>query len=155
MPLRLLVALLALAGLTAFAPAPFPKSRRAEQAINLNNMQGTWKIISRFQYRGGRKQTELQIKSSGTHIRVSGSNWLSMEGPRTLVTWQIALDPTKKPCAVAWHFGQPQSPSWVGLIRRKGDLVEVLYYSGTQRPTSFDAPPDGTYALTLQRENGK
>jgi len=149
---RLLVALLALAGLTAFAPAPFPRSRRGEQAVDLNNLQGTWKIVSRLQYRSGRKQPQLEIKSSGTHIRVAGKNWISLEGPKALVTWQITLDPTKKPCAIDWHFGQPQSPSWVGLIRRKGGQVEVLYHSAPQRPTNFDTLPEGTYILVLQRD---
>ena len=41
----------------------------------------------------------------------------------------------------------------VGIIRRKGNRVEILYLTGShEKPKTFDPPPEGWWLLILQRE---
>jgi uncharacterized protein (TIGR03067 family) len=144
---RLLAALIALAGLTAFAPAPFPKPRQERTLIDLTRFQGTWKVIGHHNYPAGQKQ---RAEWSITHIRIAKDRWTLLEAARENATYRIGLDPKKKPCEVDWRSDQGRI-LWMGIIRRDGDVVEVLYLSATQRPADFDKPPAGSYLITLRR----
>jgi hypothetical protein len=72
---RLLLALAVLVGATAFAPAPFPK-RRPEASIDLNGLQGTWKIVRRFQYEAGQKKEMPVNQQDSSHIRIVKDTWM-------------------------------------------------------------------------------
>ena len=75
MHLRLLLALAVLVGATAFAPAPFPK-HRPEHSVDLNGFQGTWKIVSRFQYEAGQKKEMPVNQQDSSHIRIVKDTWM-------------------------------------------------------------------------------
>jgi hypothetical protein len=73
----LIIALVVLSGLTAFAPAPFPRMRReSNTAVSLTLLQGKWKPISveRFGLRG-----EKHKAWKGEYVRVEGNVWLSLK----------------------------------------------------------------------------
>jgi uncharacterized protein (TIGR03067 family) len=148
MPTRLLIAVLAVMCLTAFAPAPFPRPRREREETDLNRIQGTWRIIDRYQWVGDQK---TKPPATTTHIRIAGENWFSKTGQNESGGWRIRVDPTKKPCHIDWVNANGQ-PSYVGLVRRRGDVIEVMYHSVPDRPASFEAPPANTTLLIMQRE---
>jgi hypothetical protein len=46
-----------------------------------------------------------------------------------------------------------QNASMIGIVRRKGNRVDILYYAaGHTRPTSFENIPINWWLLELQRE---
>jgi uncharacterized protein (TIGR03067 family) len=147
MRLRLPAALAALTVLMAFAPAPFPRPGRDLTRIDLDRFQGTWKVADHHLWQAGTKQ---RSKWTVTHIRVAGHRWTLMNAGGEIVTYRIEIDPAKKPALIDWR-GERGEALWLGLIRRDGDKVEVIYYSATQRPANFDTPPSGSYLITLQR----
>jgi uncharacterized protein (TIGR03067 family) len=142
------MALAILPCLTAFAPAPFPKPLHERTAIDLNHFQGTWKVVDHHNWATGQK---LRTPWSITRIRVQKDRWTLLAGTTENASYRIELDPKKKPCTVDWR-GTRGEALWLGLIRRDGDTVEVLYFSATQRPGNFDNPPTGSYLITLKRE---
>lgn len=154
---RLLLAVVALAGLTAFAPAPFPKSQR--DTISLERIQGTWKVISLEVIEKG--NVPKQIDLSYTHIRVKEDYWQTLvinDGKINLdllINERLAIDGTRKPARIDWFiFGppRPERPGMVGIIRREGDRLRILSSGPENRPTSFENPPIDSWLLTLQRQ---
>jgi uncharacterized protein (TIGR03067 family) len=153
MYLRLLIVLLVVTGLTAFAPAPFPRPKRDnDQMINLDRFQGTWKVISLETTGVGGRHT--RINWSITHIRIAQDRWTFLQNRIENTTYQIALDPGQKPCTIdyRWPGNQGGQPAMVGIIRRKGDRVDIVYLSGTNRPRNLDDPPPNFWLLKLVRE---
>jgi hypothetical protein len=64
------------------------------------------------------------------------------------------VEPNQKPAAINWYVGQQkENPGMVGIIRREGDRVTILYYATNpnQRPKTFDNPPVGWWILTLRK----
>ena len=150
---RLLLALLAPIGLLAFAPAPFPrKNRPATSILDMNSLEGTWKVERVEQsVRGGYNRSPSMI----THIRIQGGNWTFMRGNggtlRPTNSFRLALHPKRAPVWLDGMRGLGKSPSMIGIVRRAGDTVEVLYRFGGTRPDSFERPPVGCWRLTLRR----
>jgi hypothetical protein len=85
-----------------------------------------------------------------THIRVEKDRWSLHEGAREVVSYRIEVHDKKKPCHIDWR-GQRGEALWLGLIRRDGDLVDVMYLTASKRPADFENPPTGTYLINLQR----
>jgi uncharacterized protein (TIGR03067 family) len=156
---RLALALIALAGLTAFAPAPFPRQRRIDTSVSLEVLQGKWKVVKIEEVTGpgGRvRRTTLAAEA----IRFDRTHWtLLQSGDQEYVKNVFRLDTGRRPAAIDIYdrdrsrldSGVP--PIHVGLIRRAGDTVEILYYSAApaERPSSFENPPVGWWLLTLKR----
>jgi hypothetical protein len=74
---RVVVAVIALFALTAFAPAPFPRMRReSNTAVSLTLLQGKWKPVSmeRFGLRGEKRKEQF----TGS-VRVVGEVWSFLE----------------------------------------------------------------------------
>jgi uncharacterized protein (TIGR03067 family) len=134
--------------LVGFAPAPFPRPRRNDTDINLARFQGTWKVVAHHAWQNGQKRPSPW---SITHVRVRQHQWTLLEGAREVVSYRIELHPNNKPCHIDWRGTQGEA-LWLGLIRRKADRVEVLYYSASNRPANFEAPISGSILITLQRE---
>jgi uncharacterized protein (TIGR03067 family) len=150
--LRVLLALVGLVGMTAFAPAPFPKRRPEPPALDEKGFQGTWKLVRKYQCHGAQKQLRPPNVGGTAYIRINGNTWTSMtQKVAGGSDWRIAVDFSKQPCTIDWLSAAGQV-SYSGLARRKGDTVEVMYYSGTRRPASFDNTPPNTELLILQRE---
>jgi uncharacterized protein (TIGR03067 family) len=149
---RLLIAVLTLVCLTAFAPAPFPRARRDRDHLDLNSVQGTWRVVSMQRSQGNRQYTTINWHIS--HIRIDRDEWTFLhQGNRPNALYYLSLDPGKKPGHINWHNRRGGPLSMAGLIRRNGEVIEILYLASTIRPGSFEDPPANYYLLTLKREN--
>jgi uncharacterized protein (TIGR03067 family) len=166
MRIRLLLAAVALAGLTAFAPAPFPRPRHDPTRIDLERLQGTWKVVSLVQTKAGGKRVPIrwgvlavcttQPPPGVTHIRIRKDVWTYLERQpngqmHENTSYRIAVDPAKKPCAIDFRYLTGPAAIALGIIRRQGEEVEVLWYPTTRRPSSFDDPPLNHWIITLRR----
>src|SRR5258708_4107102 len=149
MPSRLLFAAVALAALTAFAPAPFPRPRRESNAIDLTSFQGTWRLVRQQVAQAGGTYHDTNI--GVTHIRVVRDRWTFLnKGGTENASYFLKLDSVKKPCPLDFSGEVGGRVQMMGIIRRRGQTVEVLYRGGTNvRPESFEKPPQGYYLLTL------
>jgi uncharacterized protein (TIGR03067 family) len=140
----------------AFAPAPLP---RPTSSINLEGFQGRWKVI-RMEItlpNGGLREWNWHVKT----IRVRGGHMAYLQGNASdarAEEFPFAISPGKGLAAIDWWLpGQKPdgSPRMVGLMRRRGDTLQVLYKPGTglaDRPKQFEDPPEGWYLKTLKRE---
>src|SRR5262245_61419326 len=93
---RATFALIALIALTAFAPAPFPRSGQREDsntAISLARFQGKWKVESFEVYQqGGNKHRSGFIE----RVIVKGDQWiLSHADDKPHYTYRIVIKPSK------------------------------------------------------------
>jgi uncharacterized protein (TIGR03067 family) len=157
---RVIVSLVALACLTAFAPAPFPSPRRnkhADDVISLETFSGRWRVASMKQCSADGNHRPYVWSVS--HVRVKDGVWaFQYNNGGAETTYRLTIDNAKQPAhldfwAVGGGGGQGQAPPGGGIIRRKGDVVEIIYvFGGNNRPVSFERPPAGQYLLTLQRE---
>jgi uncharacterized protein (TIGR03067 family) len=125
---RLTLTLTALA-LTAFAPVPRPRPCNARTAIDLERFQGTWEVLG---FCGWDRGVQARSDTVITHIRVQKDNW-TLLGDGVSVTYRIELDPSKRPCHITWR-GERGEPLWLGLIRRDGDAVDVIFRTATRSP---------------------
>lgn len=155
MNVRLLFALLVIALLTAFAPAPFPRSgRRGDtDTISLKSLQGVWRVTRSEQ---SQKDGSYQpYRTTLTHIRIEEDQWCFSSHEKLVNRFSLAVDGTKKP---AWLTFYPKGKArhtteGVGIIRRTGRAFQILYTWGGEpvRATSFEAPPNQQWLLTLER----
>ncbi len=144
--MRRVLPLLALLSL-GFAPAPLPRPDRDKTRIDLKLFQGTWRVAGHHQWLdGAKKPSPWNI----THVRVQNDQWTLLEANREVVTYRIEVHPQKKGGHIDWR-GTMGEALWLGLIRRDGDSVEVIYLSANQRPGDFAAPPSGSMLIALQR----
>lgn len=162
MKTRLLVAVfgLVVAGsLPAFAPAPFPRTSRRKEAneISVATFQGTWRVAGMMHTK--KDGTHRPYTWSISHVRVDGKTWTFLDDKGTpSASYTITIDNSRKPAAYLdfWN-GEPkigEQPPGGGIIRRKGEVVEIIYvFGGRERPISFEQPPDGQYLLTLHRQH--
>jgi uncharacterized protein (TIGR03067 family) len=160
---RLVLALASLICLTAFAPAPFPRPERRGGGtdIDMKSFQGTWKVISMEIVQGnGQNQrlTDWGWQTTGTTgVRVKGDRWTYLNNGRDSSSYRVDIDPTKKPAAIDWFTGLNKGandrPGMLGLIRREGSRLTILYYATgpENRPKVFENPPRGWWILKLER----
>jgi uncharacterized protein (TIGR03067 family) len=160
MTVRLIVAVAVLTSLTAFAPAPFPRTSRDgdRTGIDMKRFQGTWKVISmEIVQAGGRldKLSDWGENAQGTTgVRVEGDKWTYLTNGNRSGSYWMDIDPTQKPAAVNWYTqADKKNPGMLGLIRREGDQVTILYYATTpnNRPRTFENPPVNWWVLKLRR----
>jgi uncharacterized protein (TIGR03067 family) len=161
--IRVSLALVALLALTAFAPAPFPKSHpnhrgsQRDTAISLARFQGTWKVISFERFDLGGQRTEW--KDWGlTEVRVEYDIWtyIQRDGRVHPIIYEVDVGKSKGSASIDLipkKRGDGHS-CLLGLIRRDGDRVELLMAAGVKkedRPKRFDDPRAGWWLLTLHR----
>jgi hypothetical protein len=151
----LIIALVVLSGLTAFAPAPFPRMRReSNTAVSLTLLQGKWKRVSTelIGLRGEKRKEQFT-----GYVRVEGKVWSFLETNGKVNTrYTVDIDGKRKPAFIDFYSGTGRGiPFLFGLIRRDSDVVQVLfcYQADAQddRARSFDRPPPGWRLLTLER----
>jgi hypothetical protein len=158
MTYRGLFVLAVLFAVTAFAPAPLPRTprRKAADEISAATFQGRWRITGMWRTSSDGKH--VPYPASASHVRIKEDVW-SFEyekGGHIDQGTLFAIDGTKRPAAHLdfWRRGmnRQQPPVGGGVIRKKGDVVEIIYIfgKGNVRPVSFEQPPDGQYWLTLQ-----
>lgn len=157
---RIILALLALLALTAFAPAPFPKNQRrnGDAALTVDSIQGLWRVTAMRTARPNGQHENYQW--TVTHIRVAKDRWNWVYGEQTdpgagtTSGSTFGVDPTKRPAH--FHFitqnGAQSSVNGPGLIRRRAGRLEIIYTWGgeTVRSPSFEAPTNGHWLLTLE-----
>jgi uncharacterized protein (TIGR03067 family) len=156
---RVVTALLAVCVLTAFAPAPFPKPpRRGGEEINLQGFQGTWRSVKLegIEQNGGKREIPWGIAA----VRVQNDLWTFLnKGETENAKYRLVIDGTRKPPTIDFYSegrgGREQGgkPYMVGVMKRQGDIVQILYFSTgpENRARSFDNPPVGWWLLTLER----
>jgi uncharacterized protein (TIGR03067 family) len=139
----------------AFAPAPFPRPRRADpDELSLNWFQGTWDVVDHETAEGARRE---KASWTVTQIRISGSRWTLLTNGREVVgSYTIAIDGRPRPAQIDWFpLEQPNANTlWVGLIKREGDRVQILYSDGgspRKRARDFFSAPAGSYLITVRR----
>jgi uncharacterized protein (TIGR03067 family) len=157
---RLLIAVIALAALTAFAPAPISRPKRERGSgdeISLQTFQGMWRVVS--MQRTSRAGNHPPHKWEVSHIRIRDDRWTFMEANNVESTsYRLKVDGTKQPGQLDFFWTGPGNidttqPFMVGVIRRKGNMVEIIYLRGNHtKPTTFEPPPEGWWLLTLQRD---
>jgi hypothetical protein len=174
------LAVFALIGAAAFAPAPFMKSDHGKNRGRdvLSMLQGTWSIAEKT--RKG-PDGELMKYSTTQRIVIEKETW-QFTSPRALaggggpgigaapkgkakggtgaVSYKIVLDASRKP--VEFRLKRTTSTStdyMVGIILPLGDRVKIAYCLGTAfrrqevpMPTNFEDVPEGWYSMTLKRE---
>jgi uncharacterized protein (TIGR03067 family) len=154
---RVAVALLALVGLTAFAPAPLPKAPRAggKQGAGVDDLQGTWEVASFGLMRPGAGHEPgtwiKKVNIKGDMLTFVGGN-----GGRDVV-YRITIDARKEPAEIDLYWlGDPKGsgPAMHGLIRRQMGQVEFLYSGppkAVARPRNFEVPGVVCVRLVLHR----
>jgi uncharacterized protein (TIGR03067 family) len=153
---RIAVALVALVGLTAFAPAPRPREDR-NQGLRLADIQGTWEVTSYGFIRPGKgHEPAAWIKA----IRFKGDQltFVTLDGNDRL-SYRITIDPRQKPAALDLYWaGDPPGlgPAMHGVIRQQDGQIEFLYSgppSAVARPTDFERPGVVCARVVLRRGN--
>ena len=156
MKARFLVALLALGGLTAFAPAPFPRPQRRGDpgVISLPNFQGNWKAVSFDSIGPNNQKNKIGLWFQG--VRVRGDRWIYLVDKTENLSYRLVIDGNKRPALIDYYElqGKPERPGMVGIMRREGNRVTILYYATTpeSRPKSFETMPANWWLLVLERE---
>lgn len=150
------LALLALIGLTAFAPAPFPRTGRRGQAgeISLRTVQGFWRATSMQVSRAEGQLMPDPEERQYTHVRIIQDRWTFTTGDREGSTLFISINPTNE--AVLLNFykrANKDAVYGVALLSRLGAQVRIAYRWGdeTNRPHSFERLPEGLWVVTLER----
>jgi uncharacterized protein (TIGR03067 family) len=171
------LAVFALIGVTAFAPAPFMKSDHGKGGRGgdvLAQLQGTWKIADK-QRMGPNGQ--LMKYSTAQCIVIEKETWqfTTMRGaglgggPPIAkgkakggfgASYKIVLDASRRPVEFRLKRTTTTGTDYmVGIIHPSGDTVKIAYCLGTAfrrqevpMPRSFDDVPEGWYSMTLKRE---
>lgn len=155
MPARPYLLLALTTGCVAFAPAPFfrPSRHGGPDGISLPAFQGRWRVVSMRQTSatGQHKPYPWNVG----HVGVKGDEWtFEYDNGNGATAYQLAIDAAKQPAHLdLWSRGERPTPTpGQGIIRKRGDTVEIIYIFGANnRPASFDRPPDNQYFLTLRR----
>jgi len=106
--------------------------------------------------------TAAPHKWNVTHVRVKDDRWTFLRNETVSNGYAITIDNAKQPAALDFlpdgggkGLGKVGGGGGTGkgIIRKKGDVVEVVYlFGGAPRPASFERPPAGYYLLTLKRQ---
>lgn len=121
----LAVFVLAFAGTTAGAPAPFPKKERATEATAL---LGTWKQVFSGQEGKDRSEAELPFRN---HWVITDSTITIFIRKQSGGGWKYRIDPSKKPATLDLTVvGGDTYPS---IYQLEGDRLTVLIQSFPKR----------------------
>lgn len=155
---RFLFALL-LFGVLAFAPAPLPRRDRGRlDEIDAARLQGDWRV-TRWQVldeRGRAINRDWNIVL--TRISVRGDRWTFRFNDTTSLTFPFAIDNGHRPAHLNFYeLEDLERLSRMGSIRRHDGKVQIVYRilesdAERDRPSVFEPQPNGTFALTLERD---
>lgn len=151
---RIVLASLALCCLTAFAPAPFPRTGRTtgSAGLNVESLQGTWRVVSMRRTRSNGQHQDHKWDTNA--IRIQKEQWGFGTNGNVSNTYTFAIDASRTPATIDWYTEGAKGGGvrGMGIIRRVGKRIEIVYYfGGSQRATSFESIPDNFYLLTLER----
>ena len=154
MRLRLALALLALVGPAAFAPAPFPRAERRRQSdeITLESFTGRWRVQRMQTSRGSGRHEDYNWAT--THIVVANGRWEFRTSDRVGNGFPISVTPAGRESRLNFLLDNDRTRvQGVGLIRRHGPGVQVIYtWGGEDRRPTFQPPHEGGWIITLVKE---
>jgi hypothetical protein len=151
-------ALLLIPLLLAFAPAPLP--RRGDDEISIRHLQGRWKLVRNERIRNGGRRIQLDGASDTFFVRIKGDLWTHAEqdGVDDPYSKLLAIQAGRGAVAIDCYHRRDvkrEKPALMrGLIRRRGDTVEILGYPAEgkdYRPRSFEDAPANWWVMTLER----
>jgi uncharacterized protein (TIGR03067 family) len=155
MKARLVIALLAVLGATAFAPAPFPKTERrgGGDEISLRSLQGNWKAV-RFDEIIGKNNERKEGGMWFGGVRIRGDRWSYLVNGDEEHPYQLVISDSRPATIDFFNVGaKPDHPVMIGLVRREGSRVTILYYrAGELRPRSFEHLPVNWWLLALEKD---
>jgi uncharacterized protein (TIGR03067 family) len=154
---RALILTLAALGLTAFAPAPFPRPDRKD---DLKKLAGTW-TVTRYEREGIAVRINATLK-----VQIEGNKWsflqVNVAGTRPSTAYTFVLDPKKDPrCIDLTMAAVGARPGGNGKLmgiyrfeRQDRDRVQVVFHTFgvTRRPAGFDGVDRDAYLMILQRD---
>jgi len=164
------LAVLAVIGLTAFAPAPLIRNERKRDRDGdvIDALQGTWSVTEKV--RMGPNGTLMKY-STAQKVCVEGEAWrftsaAALKGKgvaKGAVSYKIVADPKRRPAEFrvkrAIGGGDATTDYMVGIVRVTGSTAKMLYRLGTggpgskdEMPRDFDTIPEGWYSMTLSRD---
>jgi uncharacterized protein (TIGR03067 family) len=149
---RWLLALTAILGLTAFAPAPFEKPDK--KATSPRELQGTWSVVSVD--RGGGVKT--LPRNARAKVRIDKDTWTFLTTIRDRARetrYFLVLDPKKNPKQFDLKRQADGPVTLRGIYHLEGDTLKVVYANplrDTARPASFSSLQADQYLLTLKRD---
>jgi uncharacterized protein (TIGR03067 family) len=148
--MRQLVLLIVVALSLAFAPAPLPRPKTEKASVAVKDLVGTWRVGALYHLPD--KALRDPAKDGVTHVTISLTQWV-FKG-RNDVTYDLRIDPMKKPAEFDLMRPGQKEAYGRGLIRREGDAIRVVYRWGSGRPTSFENQRSGC-ELMLVREKAR
>jgi uncharacterized protein (TIGR03067 family) len=174
MYIRCLFALAVIAGLTAFAPAPFPREqRKARESDDAVRLMGTWKVTN-YERPGVNGAAAMRYSVNMT-IRLSPGKWeyvydnnnglggLGRGAVATNNDYEMKIDTASMPrkMTMTKDYGAGTTMTMNAIYKFEGDKVKILYttvYQGRGMiqaetgPLSWEKPPTNSILLTLERQ---
>jgi uncharacterized protein (TIGR03067 family) len=149
---RLVIAILAMIALPAYAPIPFPKPEKKEKE---GSFQGTWTVERRSL--GGNGKVAVAALPYQMKARIEGEKWTyirTINGEsRALVPYIVVLDPKKHPKWIDLRRSATGAPYIRGIYTIEGDTLTIVYVSGTrERPTNVAEPGRSEIMMVLKRD---
>jgi len=174
MPMRarwIAFAVVAFAGLTAFAPAPFMRADRDRKSGDvLASLQGTWTIVDK--HRMGPNGKLLKTFNS-QKIQIDKDVWryvsalvgkgglAKAKGKAATIGYKLELVQSSRPTEFrVRRTGALEGDYMVGILQVDGDSARIMYRLATTAlraeqatPRGFDPVPEGWYLMTLRRDH--
>jgi uncharacterized protein (TIGR03067 family) len=167
MSIRLFAAIVVVATLTGFAPAPKQRPPKGPDPKEmLKNIQGTWQIIGTARVQAGGKG---RVTTSTVQIIIDGTTWQYGYAGRddvrggvraairtTGTSYVISVDTSNTPVKMDLRRPGAPSPYMRGILTLEGDTLKWCYVFGADtdgavRPEQFDPIPSGAILMTLKR----
>jgi hypothetical protein len=131
----------------AFAPAPLPRRQaRANDSLAVARLVGVWRATGLYHTPN---KARLDPDRGGVgHVIITPTRWTFSK--TTPVVYDLRIHDDRRPVQFdLMHQGSKQ-PYGMGLMRREGNLIRVIYGWNGTRPKDFEE--SGYVVLTLVRE---
>src|SRR5262245_36756806 len=158
------IAVVALVGLTAFAPAPQVRAPRpGDLRAALKKLEGTWerRTLSSRKAKGGARGGfggRAGVTTSTTQVRIQGDRWTTLRTSRgearPTATYKMVLNAAKDPMWLDLVPEVGDLPTMSGIVKVEGDTVTFCYTTaaseGIPRPAAFERG-ENHLIMTLKR----
>jgi uncharacterized protein (TIGR03067 family) len=144
---RVAAGLVAVLGLTAFAPAPFVKPTKKEPPARL---EGVWRVVSRNNWK---MSTKGPVKA---RVRIEPGKWHfereAAASYRSTGSYFLKVDASASPPTFDLRRNEDDAePYGCGVFELKGDELRVAYSWSATRPDGLNSKKAHVYHMTLQR----
>jgi uncharacterized protein (TIGR03067 family) len=142
--LRAFLLTLAVASL-AFAPVPFPKSKKK---MGPNVLEGSWRRVT---YNlGGSPVTLVDPKGPPVHLVVEGKVGTFTQGKTTHGVWDLVLFPDEKPARLEMRWRKNPGNAYRGVYKIEDDTLTIVMSTG-KGETGFNPNAPGAYYSVFKR----